>query len=164
MRHISLAEKIISKRPSLFPGYIVSLPEEVVDALKEVREELDEHLDALNQNTSEIASVQEYVSEIDLKMEKLTERIDALQALLLAQTPASKNALRLNAKEQDVLQVLQGNAEPMTSTEIGKLCGLTPDMAAQTLYCLKQKGVHILAQTMNDQTYYALDLRFKIPN
>lgn len=141
----------------------MAIPEEVIGALKEVREELDEHLDALNQNTSEIATVQEYVSEIDLKIEKLTERIDALQALMLAQTPASKNALKLNSKEQDVLQVLQASGEPMISTEIGKLCGLTPDMAAQTLYCLKQKGVHILAQNMNDQTYYALDLRFKIP-
>jgi hypothetical protein len=142
---------------------MLSLPEDMVDALKEVREELDEHLDALNQSTSEIASVQEYVSELDMKIEKLTERVDALQALLLAQTPASKNALRLNAKEQDVLRALQGNTEPLTSPEIGKLCGLTPDMTAQTLYCLKQKGVHVLAQSMNDQTYYALDVRFKTP-
>lgn len=142
----------------------MALPDDMIDALKEVREELDEHLDALNQNTSEIAAVQEYVSELDLKIEKLTERIDALQALMLSQTPVSKNALRLNAKEQDVLQVLQGTAEAMTSVEIGKLCGLTGDMAAQTLYCLKQKGVHILAQTMNDQTYYALDMRYKVPN
>jgi hypothetical protein len=133
---------------------------DVEDLFKEIREELDEHLDALNQNTAEIASTHEYVSELDMKIEKLTERIDALQALLLAQTPASKISLKLNAKEQDVLQILQDSADALTSAQIGKLCGLTPDLAAQTLYCLKQKGVKILAQTLEEETMYALDGRF----
>lgn len=133
---------------------------DVEDLFKEIREELDEHLDALNQNTAEIASTHEYVSELDMKIEKLTERIDALQALLLAQTPASKNSLKLNAKEEDVLRALQESTEPLNSTQIGRLCGLTPDLTAQTLYCLKQKGVKVLAQTVGEDTFYALDGRF----
>jgi hypothetical protein len=130
------------------------------DLLREVREELDEHLDALNQNTTEIGAVQEYSSEIEMKLEKLTERVDALQALLLSQTPASKDSLKLNVKEQDVLNTLQLTDEPLTSAGLGRRTGLTADMAAQTLYCLKQKGVKVVASTLNDETYYALDQRF----
>ena len=131
-----------------------------LDDLNAIREELDEHLDALNQNTAEIASTHEYVSELDVKLEKLMERVDALQALLLSQTPATKTQLKLNAKEEDVLKVLQESLEPLSSLSLGKSCGLTPDLAAQTLYCLKQKGVKVLAQTLGEETVYALDGRF----
>jgi ABC-type transporter Mla subunit MlaD len=133
---------------------------ELREELDAVREELDEHLDALNQNTAEIASTHEYVSELDVKLEKLIERVDALQALILSQTPATKTALRLTGKEEDVLQVLTTTHEPLSSAAIGRRCGLTPDLAAQTLYCLKQKGVKVLATSLGEETLYGLDGRF----
>lgn len=130
------------------------------DELREIREELDEHLDALNQNTAEIASVQEYASEVDARLEKLAERIDALQALLLAQTPSVKS-VRLTPKEEEVLRVLLDAKEPLPSVMVGRLTGATADLAAQTLYCLKQKGVPVLAQTVDEQVFYALDTQFR---
>jgi hypothetical protein len=127
--------------------------------LGEIREELDEHLEALNQNTAEISAAHEYVSELDMKLEKLAERVDALQALMLAQTPAPKQ-VRLTPKEESIMRVLQYSSEPLTSHEIGKRLGLTADMAAQSVYCLKQKNIPVLAQTMGEQTYYALDAKY----
>jgi hypothetical protein len=138
--------------------------EEWHNAVKEIREELDEHLECLNQNTAELAASHEYLGEIEAKLEKLTERVDALQALLLSQTPASKTALKLTSKEKDVLHVLQSSSEPLSSNEIGKRAGLTQDLTAQTLFCLKQKGVHVLASTLKDETFYALDVRFNVPD
>jgi hypothetical protein len=138
----------------------VKIPDDLNTVVKDIREELDEHLDALNQNTAEIAATHEYVSEMDMKLEKLAERVDALQALLLAQTPGK--SLRLNPKEEDVYRILVESSEPVTSMIIGKQAGLTADLAAQTLYIMKQKGVPILAQIVGEQTFYALDARFKI--
>jgi hypothetical protein len=149
----------VRNRPGL-AGDSVTLPEEVREIVKDIREELDEHLDALNQNTAEIAATHEYVSELDMKLEKLAERVDALQALLLAQTPGK--TVRLNPKEEDVYRILVEASEPVTSIIVGKQTGLTADLAAQTLYVMKQKGVPILAQTVGEQTFYALDARFKV--
>jgi hypothetical protein len=127
--------------------------------LNAIRDELDEHLDALNQNTAEIGAVQEYVGEVDARLEKLAERIDALQALLLAQTSIPK-AVRLTPKEEEFLRALLDTKEPVTSISLGRTTGLTADLAAQTLYCLKQKGIPVLAQVVEEQTFYALEARF----
>jgi len=128
--------------------------------LRNIREELDEHLDALNQNTNEIATLHEYVSELDLRLEKVTERLDALQALMLAQTPTVKS-VRLTSKEESIVQILVNSTEPLASVAIAKLVGFTPDMAAQTLYALKQKGVPVQSQTLGEQTFYAIDAAFR---
>jgi ABC-type transporter Mla subunit MlaD len=135
--------------------------DDLKDALKEIRDELDEHLDALNQNTAEISAAHEYVSELDAKIEKLAERVDALQALLLAQTNTSGKAVRLTPREEDIFKVLINVSEPLTSVEIGRRSGLTGDLVAQTLFCLKQKGIPVLAQTLSEETFYALDAQFR---
>ena len=138
-----------------FIGDTMDAHNELKEALIDIRSELDEHLDAINQNTSEVGSVQEVVSELDYKLDKLSERLDALQALLLSQT--STRTVKFTSKEDGVLKVLAATIEPLTSSSIGKRCGLTADLAAQTLYCLKQKGVPVLAQTIKDETYYVID-------
>lgn len=122
-----------------------------------IKDELDEHLEAINGNTAEVSAVQEYVSEIDYKVAKLTERIDALQSLLLSQTPSPK----LTVRETEVMRVLVSAQEPISSVIIGKNIGLTQDLVAQTLYCLKQKNVPILAQVIDDITYYVIEEHYR---
>jgi len=129
--------------------------------LQTVREELDDHLDTLNQNTTDINSLYEYLSELDVKMERLTERLDALQALLLAQTPVVKKQ-RLLPREEEVCSVLLSATEPLTSLEIGRRVGLTADVVAQTLFCLKQKGVEIVARVVEGETFYGVKERITV--
>lgn len=130
------------------------------EEIHEIKEELDEHLDALNQNTAEIGAVHDYLSELDVRLAKLGERVDALQTLLLAQTPSVKS-VRLTPKEEELLRVLIDAKEPMSSLMMGKLTGLTVDLAAQTLYCLKQKGIPVHAQLVDEQTFYVVESSFK---
>ena len=132
----------------------------VPEELAEIGEQLEEHLDAINQNTVEIATANEYVSELDMKLQKLAERVDALQALLLSQSSTPKKT-HLTPKEEGVLRVLVQATDPMTSAQLGKIVGLTADLMAQTLYRMKQKEIPLLAQTLQDQTYYALSQSFK---
>ncbi len=127
-----------------------------------LRDELDAHLDGINENTAELAAVQEYVGELDMRLEKLAERIDALQALILSQTTTgATRSVRLSSKEREVLQALLAEGVPRTSREIGRRIGLTADMVAQALYCMGQKGVPVLTQTVAGEGVYALDPRFR---
>ncbi len=129
--------------------------------LSSIREELDEHLDALNQNTGELSAVYEHVCEIDARLEKLVERVDALQALILSQNSVTQSSretrqVKLTQKERGVLQALRNSAGPVTSIQVGKLVGLTSDLAAQTIFVMSQKGVPIEASSVGEITYYSL--------
>ena len=50
--------------------------------LAEIKDELNDHLDAINHSTNEISSNYEYLCEIDFKINKLAERLDQLQLFL----------------------------------------------------------------------------------
>ena len=130
------------------------------DVLREIRDELSEHLDALNRNTEEIQEAHEYVSELEAKLDKLAERVDALQSLLLAQTPAAK-PVRLTPREEEIFVILLELTDPITSVALGKRCGLTGDLAAQTLFCLRQKGIPVLAQMLEDDTFYEIEPHYR---
>lgn len=131
------------------------LPEE----LREVWGELDEHLETLNQNTAEVGILYEHLDELDARMQKLIERFDTLQTLLLTQqTNAGEETrpLRLTPKEEGVLCALARAKEPVTSASIAKETGLTIDLAAQMLFCLTQKGIPIHAHNIGETTFYVL--------
>lgn len=132
--------------------------DELRERLREVWEELDEHLDTLNQNTTEIASVYEYLSELDMKIDKIAERLDALQA----QSMQPVREIRLTPKEEEVLRALVEAREPLTSASISRQIGSTGDLVAQTLYCLKQKGVPVRAHTIAEHTFYVVDEKFRV--
>ncbi|MEM4756338.1 MAG: hypothetical protein QW594_04360, partial [Candidatus Woesearchaeota archaeon] len=53
-----------------------------------IKEELQEHLDAINENTNEIQYVHEQVELVKEKIEKLTSRLDELELLLGMQDAA----------------------------------------------------------------------------
>jgi hypothetical protein len=128
--------------------------------LHDIKLELDEHLEALNQNTAEISATNEYLSELDLRLSKLAERVDALQALILAQTPTVKS-VRLSPAEEQVVGILLSSTAPLTSREIAQRVGQSSDGVAQLLYAVKMKGVPLLTSSAGEEKYYALDAAFK---
>lgn len=140
----------------LFPGLVSG------DEIEQIKEELDEHLEVLNQNTAEVLSLMEYLGEIEQKLDKLTERVDLVQSSLDFEVKTKE--IRLSAKESGVLKVLFSASEPVTSMEIGRHAGLTSDIVAQTLYCLREKGVPVLAHDLDERTFYVLDNEFRKKN
>ena len=46
---------------------------------KEIKKVLDEHLSAINDNTTEIQALFDYLQEIETKNESLTKRLEELQ-------------------------------------------------------------------------------------
>jgi len=45
-------------------------------SFKKIRTEMDDHLDAINENTNELVSVADYIAELEAKIVKLGERLD----------------------------------------------------------------------------------------
>ncbi len=138
--------------------------EKIQDALRlsfgEVRLEMDDHLAAINENSSEVATLQRFMQDIDAKLEKLTDRVDELSSLI---QPEKTNfcSLQLNRKEQEVFFILYSYECPLTPDQVGKKLGLSRQLAAQYLYNLQLKGVPMIARNWKGELFYSLDLKFK---
>ena len=72
----------------VLPSYVADIDRvdlvksELCVALKDVREELDDHLDAINQATEEVQSSQEYLNRLDEKVDKLSEQMEQIMLFL----------------------------------------------------------------------------------
>ena len=83
-----------------------------------VRNALEEHLSAINENTSEIQTMFDYLQELDLKIEKLSSRIDHLQ-LSQGCNLDKPEVESLNHTERKVFLTLYTEEQPLSFQEIG---------------------------------------------
>ena len=136
----------------------------------EIKEELDEHLNSINQNTNEISSNYEYLCEIDYKINKLSEKIEQIQ-LFLEQNSGFKTTKKpkfqpkpLTNNEQDVFLVLYTLEEKkgaVSYAEIAKRTGLSEDLVSDYITRMIEKNVPIIKRYVNNQPLLRLDPQFK---
>lgn len=130
------------------------------------REEFDDHLDAINENTNEIQTNYEYLCTLDTKIEKLAEKIDSLM-LVLGQTQAKSGhaqytILPLTHREQELFLVLYTHEQGFLSyAEIARKLGFTVQMVEQYVTSLIQKGIPLMKRFQNNVVYVSLDPEFR---
>jgi predicted nuclease with TOPRIM domain len=129
-------------------------------AFSDVKEEMNMHLDTINQNTSEIQSVYEYLNELDAKLEKLNERIDELQ-MLLAPEDEEKFSVELTHREQEVFLILYAENGSISAKDVGRRLGFTDEMVNRYAYSLISKGIPILRHYRDGEMLFSLDLKFR---
>ena len=65
------------------------------------RDELDDHLDSINQNTNEIQSNYEYMCRLEAKMDKICERLATLQIRLNELDQGNDKPARINLSYEE---------------------------------------------------------------
>lgn len=132
-----------------------------------IRQEFEEHLQAINENTIEIASNFEYVSEIEAKLDRLSERVDKLQMFLESNSIHAKrnfDVKRLSRKEQEVFLVvytLEEEKGNLTYKDIADKIGISEHLTASYITSLIEKGVPIIKRYFNTTPHFRLDPDFK---
>ena len=135
-----------------------------------IRHEFEEHLQAINENTNEIAANYEYTCEIEAKLDKLSERVDQIQMYLGANSNiaiARRNDFdvkRLNRMEQQVFLViytLEEEKGSLTYEDIAKRLNISEHLAGNYVTSIIEKGVPILKRYINSRPYLRLDPEFK---
>lgn len=126
-----------------------------------VKEELEGHLDSINQNTGEIQNIYDYMQEIDGKIEKLNERLDDLHLYLAPEKQEAQFAVDLSHREQEVFVILYAAEDGVTAQEIARKLGFTDEMVQRYVYNMIMKGIPILKQFEGDIMVLHLDLKFK---
>ena len=81
------------------------MTDEVENKLNLIRQELDDHLQSINENTSEMQAFFDYLQEIELKIDKLTQRVEQSQ-LAESKMLAKPSVYSLTSIEKKVFLVL----------------------------------------------------------
>jgi hypothetical protein len=128
-------------------------------AFGKIRAELEEHLDTINQNTSEIQECHELVAELDAKIDKLSERIDEIELITNPKKADCADA-KLTPREQEVFMVLYMN-KGLSLADFSRRLGFTQDRVNMYLLNLMSKGVPIQRALVDDVLVFSLDSDFK---
>jgi hypothetical protein len=138
--------------------------EETKKEIASLKEQVEDHLHAINENTNEIQSNYEYSREIEEKIEKLAERIDEL-SLLIGLNPNQKNPEipKLTTVEKEIFLALYAiceESEYATYEEIATSVNLSQTLVMSYITILIEKGIPII-KSYDDTTKIKLSSYFK---
>jgi len=148
------------RRDSVTQQQLLQLDQGLRAAFSKVKEEFEEHLQAINENTDEINASHDALGELDGKMEKLNARIDTIHMMfqqLLLQTRVS---VELGLAEQRVFSLLYLHPY-VPLIEMGVKTSLSQNEVEDILTSLADKGVVIVRRVKDGETYLKLDDDFR---
>ena len=139
---------------------------EAMQAIVEgLREELDDHREAINENTNELQANHEYIRSVEEKLDKLHGRIEELFLLIKgASTEAKLEIQPLTKREQEVFQALYivGEGVPFVNyRQLAKKLSTSEALVSGFITNLVQKGVPIVKKYDNGQAFVQLEPKFR---
>ena len=124
-----------------------------------IRHALEEHLSAINENSAEIQALFDYLHQIEVKVDKLTERLDQLQLTNQGEKPLPVSSL--NHIEKNVFLILYTEELPLSFVEIAKKADLPKHVVAECVSSLVQKGIPLDRSYFDDCLFIKLEEHFK---
>ena len=157
------------KRRVLYAELFNESNQELKEAFSQVKDEFEDHLNAINANTNEIQSNHEFLVGIEQKIGKVEERLDRITMFLErhGMEPVHQETFevqQLTKREQEVFLVLYTQEEEkgsITYLDIARHTGLTEDLVASYVANMIAKGVPIRKQYLNNQAHFGLNPHFK---
>ncbi len=130
-------------------------------AFGSVKEEIDDHLASINENTVEIQEQQNHIDELEAKFSKLQEKVDDIHMMLASLTVQNKG-FTLNDSEKNVFMVLYSVEQtPLSYADIAMRTGLTELAVKAHIYSMISKGIPIIERQLDGQSFFRLDKKFK---
>ena len=129
-----------------------------------VRQELEEHLTAINENTLEIQAMLDYIQEVESKIDKLSQRIDEIQ--LCGDKCNDKKiennfVIPLTQIEKKIFLVLYTEHSALTFKEISIKTELPEALIPDCVSSLVHKGIPLQRSYFNNSLFFKLDPSFK---
>lgn len=136
-------------------------------AFEKVKEELTDHLDAINSNTIEVNANHEYIKELEKRIEKLNEKLDNLSMTLSEVKGESvdlaeiKN-IQLKPKEVEIFKLLYENmGDLFTYKKLARSLGLTEAIVKRKISSMVSKGIPIIKKYFDNNVFLVLDADFR---
>jgi len=139
------------------------------EGLNELKNELNEHLEAINENTNEVQLNYECMNELNDKMEKIAERLERIELFLQANSnfiveEKSFDIKPLTKTEQHVFLViyaLEDEKGLVSYSDISKKTGLASYLISEYIARLVEKGVPVIKKYVNNLPHLKLNPDFK---
>ncbi len=125
-----------------------------------IRKRLEEHLAAINDNTAEVQALFDYLQELEIKVEKISQRVDQTQLSLGIPKPRVSVA-PLNQMERKVFLVLYTGESLLTYQEISDKAELSVSIIPECISSLIQKGIPFRRSFFENQLFVGLESGFK---
>ena len=160
---------LTEKKRGLYSEEFKETNSQLHDAFSQIKDEFEDHLTAINENTNEIQANYELVCNIDQKLNKLTERLDKFELFLQKQgmeieEKESFKPIRLSKREQEIFLVLYTQEEvkgSVTYLDIARRVCLPEDIVASYIANMLQKGVPITKKYISNEAHLNLNPKFK---
>lgn|GEM_PF-359610 len=132
-------------------------------AFEKIKEELEDHLETINDNTNEIQANYEFLCKLEKKIDKLNEKVEQLQMLLVTAAKVKENITvePLTAREQEVFLALYTSDVFMKYSDIARNLGLTEGLVKNYVTNIIEKGVPIIKKYQHNETFLMLEPVFK---
>lgn len=137
--------------------------------VKGIREEFDDHLESINDNTNEAQANYEYIAAVDDKLNRVVQRLEQLEAWMsrLTGIPLKEETelpqIELSDKEKKIFLVLYTASEkqPITYEDIALSLSENDFVIRGYITNMLEKGVPIRKHFADNKVQLSLDREFK---
>ena len=127
--------------------------------LKNIISSLEDHLQSINDNSAEIQSLFDYLQELELKMDRLSTRLDEVQ--IQHEHMIKKDVQPLNHLEKQIFLVLYTDEFAMTVKDNCEKTKLPSSVVQERINTIISKGVPLVRSYVDKQVYIQIDGQFK---
>jgi len=160
---------LLTEKRALYSAIFKETNSQLHEAFSQIRDEFEDHLTAINENTNEIQANYELVCNIDQKLNKVTERLDKIELFLQKQGLKTEEKeqfkpIRLSKREQEIFLILYTLEEvkgSVTYLDIARKVCLPEDIVASYIANMLQKGVPITKRYIANEAHLNLNKKFK---
>lgn len=139
--------------------------QQISTVLECMREELDDHRLAVNENTDELSATNEFMNELNRKIDKIAERVDELFLSVKGVKAEKKFELMpLSEKEKVVFQALYvlTESQPFASyDQVARRTSLSKSIVMDHITSMMQKGVPVIKKLDGTTIFLKLDADFR---
>lgn len=129
------------------------------EGLEAIKAALEEHLSSINDNTTEIQVLFDFLQDVERKVDGVSQRLDQLQ---VAQGTSVPQSIRpLYHEEKEIFLVMYTEEAPLTIEEISRKAGQSSAAVMECIAALSRKGIPVQRVFANDQFFFSLDKQFK---
>ncbi|MBU2561141.1 MAG: hypothetical protein KKD17_02505 [Nanoarchaeota archaeon] len=130
--------------------------------LSKLRQEIDDHLEAINSNTGEQEIQNTFICELDNRLNKVEEKVDELHFLLKQLVLRAKLSVELSKDEQRVFLILYTHEKFMKPEAISQKAFLQKEIVEDALTSMMDKGLPLEREIIEGTVYFRMNKEFKL--
>jgi hypothetical protein len=143
------------------------LARDLRDEFNEVRDQLEDHLLAINENTTELQANHEFITSVNQKVDKLSERLDAIQMLLEKiikkeiKHEQNFSVQQLTPQEKRVFMIIYTAEDFLNYSVLAMRLNMIETLVSQYVLNLIEKGVPVEKEYRQGKPYIKLSKDFR---